>query len=258
MGYYLLLRAISTPLLLLLLHESLQPTTRAYQVLLGKIYFFTFFGAYLAAVVLLFFTCIEVFRSALAPFPGIARFAIVVFRWAATVSVVVSLASAIHAPMGLNLFADISFDLMRSASILSLCLLAFLCISMNALRLSPRDPAFGIAFGFGVMASGDLIAASLSSHLASLNDPIQFVYEGLILLSLAVWGAYSLLPEPTPKPILVPASSTIYRWNEIASALGHGTRVAVQQPANGFFLSDVERVVEKVLAKNMKDSESET
>jgi hypothetical protein len=32
----------------------------------------------------------------------------------------------------------------------------------------------------------------------------------------------------------------------------------VQQPANGFFLSDVERVVEKVLAKNMRDSESET
>jgi hypothetical protein len=57
----------------------------------------------------------------------------------------------------------------------------------------------------------------------------------------------------------MPANSTIYRWNEIASALGHtGTRVAVQQPANSFFLSDVERVVEKVLARNMKRRESET
>jgi len=33
--------------------------------------------------------------------------------------------------------------------------------------------------------------------------------------------------------------------------------VAVQQPANSFFLSDVERVVEKVLARNMKGRESE-
>jgi hypothetical protein len=34
--------------------------------------------------------------------------------------------------------------------------------------------------------------------------------------------------------------------------------VAVQQPANGFFLTDVERVVEKVLARNLKDRESES
>jgi hypothetical protein len=32
----------------------------------------------------------------------------------------------------------------------------------------------------------------------------------------------------------------------------------VQQPANSFFLSDVERVVERVLARNMKGRESET
>jgi hypothetical protein len=57
----------------------------------------------------------------------------------------------------------------------------------------------------------------------------------------------------------MPANSTIYRWNEIASALGHtGTQVAVQQPSNGFFLTDVERVVEKVLARNLKDRESES
>jgi hypothetical protein len=32
----------------------------------------------------------------------------------------------------------------------------------------------------------------------------------------------------------------------------------VQQPANSFFLTDVERVVEKVLSRNLKSSESET
>jgi hypothetical protein len=81
----------------------------------------------------------------------------------------------------------------------------------------------------------------------------------LILATLAIWMIYCILPEPVRRPILMPASSTIYRWNEIASALGHtGTRVAVQQPANSFFLSDVERVVEKVLARNMKGRESET
>jgi hypothetical protein len=50
--------------------------------------------------------------------------------------------------------------LMRSVSIVELCLLAFLCLSMNALHLSVRDMAFGIALGFGVMSSSDFIIAS--------------------------------------------------------------------------------------------------
>ena len=58
-------------------------------------------------------------------------------------------------------------------------------------------------------------------------------------------------------PIVVAANSTIYRWNEIASALGHkGANVAVPQPANSFFLTDVEKVVEKVLTRNLKETES--
>jgi hypothetical protein len=57
----------------------------------------------------------------------------------------------------------------------------------------------------------------------------------------------------------MPVTSTVYRWNEIASALGHtGTQVAVQQPANSFFLTDVEKVVDKVLNRNLKGQQSES
>jgi len=257
MGIYLGLRAISAPLLLLVLSGESQPWGRDFH--LGQIYFFGFFATYLASTVLLFLICIEVFRSALAAFPGIAKLAIVIFRWAAVVSMIVSLSSISYAHKGISLLADVSYGLMRSASVLELCLLAFLCLSMNALRLTVRDLSFGIALGFGIMCSGEFVLAAWSSRLTSVNDPVQFVYESLILASLAVWMVYSILPEPARKPVLMPASSTIYRWNEIASALGHtGTQVAVQQPANSFFLSDVERMVEKVLARNMKGRESET
>jgi hypothetical protein len=259
MGYYLALRAISTPILFFVLREALLSGDRAHRIALHKIYSFGFFGTYLAAVVLLFFICIEVFRSALAAFPGITKLAIVIFRWAAVVSVIISLSSISFTHVGFHLIAEISYGLMHSVSVLELCLLAFLCLSMNALRLTVRDLSFGIALGFGVMSSGDFILASWSSRISSYNDPVQFVYESLILATLAIWMIYCVLPEPARKPILMPANSTIYRWNEIASALGHtGTRVAVQQPANSFFLSDVERVVEKVLARNMKGRESET
>ncbi len=257
MTYYLTLRAISTPVLVIALHAESQPWGRALHA--GQIYAFGFFATYFANAALLFFICIEIFRSALSAFPGISKLAIVIFRWAAVVSVIVSLTSISYAHKGLYLIVDISYGLMHSVSVLELCLLAFLCLSMNALRLTVRDLSFGIAFGFGLMCSGDFILASWSSRIASLTDPLQFLYEWVILATLAVWMIYSILPEPVRKPVLMPASSTIYRWNEIASALGHtGTKVAVPQPANSFFLSDVERVVEKVLARNMKGRESES
>jgi hypothetical protein len=259
MGYYLALRAISTPVLALLLSLLSKPWGRDFHI--GQIYYFGFFATYLASTVLLFFICIEVFRSALAAFPGIAKLAIVIFRWAAVVSIIVSLSSISYSHKGISILADVSYGLMHSVSVLELCLLAFLCLSMNALRLTVRDLSFGIALGFGLMSSADFIVVSWISRVVSpsLNEPVQFVYESLILGTLAIWMVYWILPEPARKPVLVPASSTIYRWNEIASALGHtGTQVAVQQPANSFFLSDVERVVEKVLARNMKGRESET
>ncbi len=256
MGYYLALHAISTPVLLLILRETMQPWARAYHV--GQIYALVFLGTYLVSVVLLLMICVEVFRSALSAFPGIAKLAIVIFRWAALAAVIVGLSSISYSHDGFHIVGDIAYGLMHSVSILELCLLAFLCLSMNALRLTVRDLPFGIALGFGLMCSGDFILASWSSRIASYSDPVEYAYESLILATLAVWMVYCILPEPVRKPVLMPASSTIYRWNEIATALGHtGTRVAVQQPANSFFLSDVERVVEKVLARNMKAHESE-
>jgi len=256
-GVYLALRAISALFFLLVL--GLESTTWGVDHRLNQVYFFAYFAVYIASAVLMFFVCIEVFRSALVAFPGIANLAIVIFRWAAVVSVIVSLTSITYSHKGLNLIADISYGLMRSVSVLELCLLAFLCLSMNALRLTVRDMSFGIALGFGLMSSGDFILSSWISHMKSLTDPVQFLVESLILATLAMWIAYCVLPEPPQRPVLMPANSTIYRWNEIASALGHtGTKVAVQQPANSFFLSDVERVVEKVLARNMNGRESET
>jgi hypothetical protein len=256
-GAYLTLRAVAGALLLILL--NLESTPFGVEHRLGFAYFIGYFAMYIASAVLMFFICVEVFQSALAAFPGISKLAIVIFRWAAVVSVIVSLTSISYANRGIYIVADISYGLMRSVSVLELCLLAFLCLSMNALRLSTRDMAFGIALGLGTMSTSDFLLASWSSHVFSTHDPVQFIAESLMLAALGIWVAYCVLPEPAPKPVLMPANSTIYRWNEIATALGHtGTKVAIQQPANSFFLSDVERVVEKVLARNMGGRESET
>jgi hypothetical protein len=258
MSVYLALRVASMPALLGLLYLQSLPT--GHKDVFFPLYFYAYWAVFVASAVTLFFVTFEIFRSALSAFSGLMRLGTVVFRWAAFVSLVVSLTtvSYAHAQPGVFFIPDIAIALMRSVSILVLCLLAFLCLSMNALHFSVRDLAFGIALGFGLMSASDFVVGSLLRHNASLTSPLQFVNESLILISLGIWLAYCALPEPARKPVVMPANSTIYRWNEIAAALGHGTQVAVQQPANGFFLSDVEKVVDKVLTRNMQGSESET
>jgi len=253
MSGYLALRVISTPLLLSLLWIQAQPWGRLW---FGA-YFFVYYAVYIASAVLLFFICLEVFRSALAAFSGLQRFGLVIFRWAAVVSVLLSFTSVAFAHRGILWLPDFAFALMRSVSIMELLLLAFLCLSMNALQLSIRDISFGISLGFGTMAANDLVVAALMKYNSSLTEPFQYLYEAVILFALGIWIAYAALPEPARKPIVLAASSTIYRWNEIASALGHkGTNIAVPVAANSFFLSDVEKVVDKVLTRNLRETES--
>ena len=255
MGSYLVLRIVSTPVLAGLLMGQFYPQLHKP---FGLAYFFVYWIAYIASAVLLFFICIEVFRSALSALPGLMKFGVVIFRWAAIVSIIVTFSSIPFFHHGLLSIPDIALGLMRTVSILELCLLAFLCLSMNALRLSVRDMAFGIALGFGLLSANDFIVGSLMTTSAGLVTPLQFVYQSIVLVSVGTWVAYGALPERVRRPLVMPANSTIYRWNEIASALGHpGTQVAVQ-PSNGFFLTDVEKVVEKVLSRSLNGRESES
>jgi len=255
MASYVALHLLATPVLILSFYAYAQPWGRVYY----SVYFYAYWAVYMASAVLLCFICLEVFRSALAAFPGLMKIGVVIFRWAVLISLIVTFASIPFSHHGVLLIPAIADGLMRSVSILELCLLAFLCLSMNALRLSIRDLAFGIALGFGLLSTNDFALASLISAVnASLTTPLQLTYEALVLVAMGIWTAYCLLPEYSRKPVIMPASSAIYRWNEIASALGHtGTQVAIQQPANGFFLTDVEKVVEKVLSRNLKGRESE-
>jgi hypothetical protein len=254
MNAYLMLRITSMPILLILLFGQAQHWFNDYCFV---VYFIAYWAVYMASAVMLFFICMEVFQSAVSAFAGLARLGTVVFRWAALVSVIVSFSTLSFSHRGILIIPDVAYGLMRSVSVVELCLLGFLCLSMNALRLGIRDLAFGIALGFGLMSANDFVVISFLSKNTSLTSAWQFAYESVILVALGTWFAYFALPEPARLPVVMPVNSTIYRWNEIASALGHtGTQVAAPQPAGSFFLTDVEDVVEKVLNRALKGSES--
>jgi hypothetical protein len=249
MGTYLALRMASMPVMIFLFNGQAR---HWYHDLCYPAYFYFYWAVYIASAILLYFVCIEIFRAALSSFAGLMRFGVVAFRWAILASAIVSFSTISFSHRGVLLIPAVAYGLMRSVSVVELCLLGFLCLSMNALRLTARDLVFGIALGFGLMSANDFVHSLLISSYASLTAPLQLVYESAILFTLVIWNIYAILPEQARKPFMVPANSTILRWNEIATALGHaGTQVAVQ-PAGGFFLTDVEKVVDEALSRNLK------
>jgi len=249
MGAYLALHVVSMPVLLFFLYGQSQ---HWFHGLCTRIYFYGFFGVYIASAVLLFFVSMEIFRSVLSAFPALMKFGIVIFRWAILASVLVSLSTISYAHPGILLIPSVAYGLMHAVSIVELCLLGFLCLGMSELRLSVRNLAFGLALGFGMMSASDFMLASFWSRKTSMTDPVQFVYESVILFTLGMWVAYCALPEPARQPLMVPANSIILRWNEIATALGHtGTQVAVQ-PSGGFLLTETEHAMEEALTGDMK------
>jgi len=232
--------------------------TWTHQWIYLKIYFYLYWGVYIASAIVLFFVCTEVFGSALAALPGIKKLGTLAFRWVAFASIIITLTSISYAHASPIAIKDVALGLMRSVSVLELCLLAFLCVSLNALKLSVRDAAFGISFGLGLFASNDFVVASIISRNPMPNSPVQFAYEGVILAVLGGWVTFFALPEPVRKPVLLPASSFIFRWNEIATALGHGETQIALQTADSSLLSDVQQVADRIFAHKMGADESES
>jgi len=217
-----------------------------------SVYFYTYWSFYTLGAIAIFFVIQEIFCHVTEPVPGIRRFGLLAFRWVAIISVIISLSSSLPLKgVGAGLMS-IGFQVMRCVSILELCLLAFLALFIHSLGRSFRSVAFGIAFGFGVQAAMELILSVVATRSPALDVSINLALQVVITCVLAGWMTYFLLPQPEAEreAITLPVSSSLIRWNEIASALGHSTpHVAVGQ-SGAFFLQDVEQVVDKILTKN--------
>ena len=221
-------------------------------------YFNAFWTSYLAGAILIFLVIQEMFKHVMSPLPGISRLGLLAFRWAATISMIVAIASAVL-PAGFKgrVIMATSIEFMRCVSIMELCLLALLAFSVHSLGLSFRSRAFGVGLGLGVMAIMDFMTSVFTLGHGTMNT-YSNVIAGLVTgAALLTWTGYFLIPELERKPLTLPMTSPLLRWNEIAVALGHASPQVVVGPSSQFFLQDVESVVDKMLTKNAMNTASE-
>ena len=213
-------------------------------------YYYTYWVGYLVGAGLALLAVQEIFSHLMRPFPGLGRYGLMAFRWVSLISVLISLAVALY-PTNSNrspLVAATS-GAMRCMSVLELCLLTFILVSMQTLRLSPRSRDFGVALGLGVIAAADLFGSAFAFGHSTLASVAVYGSQIVVTLGVTVWIVYFIRPEPAAA--VAQGTVSLQRWNEIADALGRSAPHVVLTPAaSNFFLQDVERAVDRVLEKN--------
>ncbi|GGH04387.1 hypothetical protein [Silvibacterium dinghuense] len=209
-----------------------------------------FWLLYVAGTVTIVFAVREIFNELMLPLAGLRRLGSIVFRWVAVVSLLVTVFAVFPLHTGPHRMATIGAQLMKCASILELCLLLFLGLTIHTLGRSIRSRVFGIAIGFSIEALTQLgVAIWLGTH------PEGYMLGGAILssvtlLSVSLWSTYFLFPEKGKAEGKLPETSPLMRWNEIAKALGHNPPHVAMGQSQAYFLQDVEKVVERVMTKN--------
>ncbi len=221
-------------------------------------YFYGYWANYVVMSVTIFFVVQEVFKRVMEPVPGLRRLGLMAFRWVSVVSVVVAV-GAVALPNALaahtddpNKLGPVCVQTMRCVSVMELCLLAFLALSIHSLGRSFRSRLFGVGLGFGVTAATELIFSAIPHSCPGLTGWSNFGQQAIALVVLGTWALYFALPEPEAERnmIVLPPSSMLARWNALAKGLGQMPEPVMVGAPTGFFLQDIEGVVDRVLAKN--------
>lgn len=186
----------------------------------------------------------EILRSLFREYGGIQTLGATIFRWSCGLLLLVAIIGALssgEADGDRVLAAVFAFD--RSMRLMQVGLFLLLMLLCRLLKNCWRQPVFGIALGFGVFASVELILVSVvmwygSSHAALISLLKSSAYNAVTL----VWIGY-LRQQPQVAPHFETAMhANAFGLTPVASA-------AVPDPDASFMLR-VEHAVDRVLSRH--------
>jgi hypothetical protein len=200
-----------------------------------------------------------VFNQAMKPLQGLHRAGKVVFRWVYGVSLALVLGMAIgpHLSSG-SYISTVTGQIQQGISVLTLCLLLFVCFATRYLGLTFRSHIFGVSLGLGIWAMVSLVETAWYSSIAAAS-PYSAVYLFSALGScaaLVTWGTYFALPEPERKMVLLPTTSPFFLWNRISEALGDEPGFVAIAGFKPDMLAPAELSVLKAASKRVREQEA--
>lgn len=210
---------------------------------LGENYFDAYWTGNAVSVLFAVAVMDEILHQLFVEYGGIQTMASTIFRWACGLLVLVSIVGAISGYEGSAdrvTAAILSFE--RSLRLMQCGLFLLIMLLCRTLRHCWKQPVFGVALGFGVFASIELILITLATFYGSSGQEMlsltkSLAYNGITL----IWIAY-LRKEPEKVPVLEVAP----QGNTFSLALATPEPVA----GDASFLSMVEQAVDRVLSRH--------
>ena len=184
-------------------------------------YFFSYWGSYAVEALLGLGMIVSIYKLAMAPLPGLQRLGMMMFRWAGGISIAIAFTIAIGPRVDATSFIIRAVSqLQQTQSVLTLCMLLFVCMAIQPMGLSYRSRIFGVSLGLGIIATADLVIAAWLPHMPEMNSVFGLGSSLAICMTLLTWSIYFLVPEPARRMIVLPTTSPFLRWNQISQVLG--------------------------------------
>jgi hypothetical protein len=185
------------------------------------IYFYVYWISYAVEAMLGLGMVYDVYKLAMAPLRGLQALGMVMFRWATAVATAVAIGMAFGPNISSQRFLMKAVtQLQQTESILTLCLLLFVCLAIRPMGLSYRSKIFGVSLGLGILATMDLIGSAWIPKGSPMVSTYNMINGVVFCVVISTWMTYFALPEPKRRMIVLPTTSPFLRWNQISLALG--------------------------------------
>ena len=183
----------------------------------------------------------EILHNLLKQYGGIQKLTSLIFRWACGLLLLLSIVNAYSSQQtgpDRVISAVLAFD--RSVRVMQCGLFFLLMILCRLLRNCWRQHVFGIALGFGIFASIELMLVSIVTHFSD---------GGVAVVSLIKSAAYNAVTLLWVMYLRRPSESIfVVDVDRQVDHLG-GALVPSIQPTDYAFLSMVEQAVDRVLSR---------
>jgi hypothetical protein len=178
-------------------------------------YFYAYWIAEMVSIVLGFAVIREIYGKVFENYEALRRFGGIVFAGAAVVLLLVAVVAAASAP-GADSPGIVRAVLLlqRSVRVLQCGMLALVFLLLLYFGLPWRNPVFGIALGFGLFASIELVAVAVRSQVgAGAATLYSQVRSGAYACGVMIWLSYLLAPRAAPHGIVL--RNDLEKWNQV-------------------------------------------
>jgi len=182
-------------------------------------YFWSYWLGAAVSAVLGFKVIHEVFLDVFRSYHSLKDLGTIVFRWAGTVMLMVSAVVAFSNAPKYGLIMHAVTTLQSSVRFVQFGLVVFLLPFSRFLGVSRRQHSFGIALGFGLFATVELVLLALNSGGLLHQHSVNLIDMTMFNVAILIWLGYALAPNPSRE---VPAN--LYqteRWEESLADLQH-------------------------------------